>query len=266
MCKDDPVRRTFRAAIAALAITSTAVAAFADPVTVPERLMGDLQTDLELTEVQAAGLVGNLARETGNFRYLQELNPLIRGSRGGLGYAQWTGPRRDAFVEHAAGRDLMSYEVNYGFLVHELEGDYAHVLDRLRGAEDEAEAANIVMRGYLAPHPKYRHLQDRIDYATAYLNGDFDGSGCVSTHLRYEVDGIEALDTCPVEVDLAEIRPRARPTGLGPAPETTVSEVRPVTRPDSLLPTYPAGTCVVPDVILVADPFAPVRPDGPEPS
>jgi len=246
------LQRTFRAAIAAAAIaTSTAIAAFAQPISVPERLIGDLQTDLDLTEVQAAGVAGNLARETGNFRYLQELNPLIKGSRGGLGYAQWTGPRRDAFVDYANGRDLMSYEVNYGFLRHELEGDYLHVLERLRETETEEDAANVTMRGYLAPHPKYRHLQDRIDYATAFLNGDFDGAGCGSLHLPFVIDGAEALGTCPIEVDLAELRPRARPEGLAHG--------------HSVLPTVPVDRVSI-DVINVSDPFAPHRPSGPEPS
>jgi hypothetical protein len=261
------VKNTFRAAIAAAAITSTAIAAFAEPITVPERLIGDLQSDLDLNELQAAGLVGNLARETGNFRYLQELNPLIRGSRGGLGYAQWTGPRRDAFVEYADGRDLMSYEINYGFLRHELEGPYAHVLDRLRQAGDEVEATYIVMRGYLAPHPKYRHLQDRIDFAVSYLNGVFDGAGCGSLHRPYEVNGIEALDTCPVEVDLASIRPRARPSGIGD-PEHTASSsiavVRPVMRPDRIGPSGASESGVELEEITVLDPFA--RPIGPDPS
>lgn len=265
------MRRTFWAAIAAFAFaaTSTAVAAVAEPVSVPERLMGDLQTDLDLTEVQAAGLVGNLARETGNFRYLQELNPLVRGSRGGLGYAQWTGPRRDAFVDYADGGDLMSYDVNYGFLRHELEGDYAHVLERLRDAVDEAAAATVVMRGYLAPHPKYRHLQDRIDFATAYLNGDFDGAGCVSVHLAYEADGIEFLDSCPVEADLAQIRPRARPAGLGPGPETEelmLASVRPRSRPWDQTRSASSDICVMPEVVLVSDPFAPTPSHGVEPS
>ncbi|MDB4356384.1 phage tail tip lysozyme, partial [Akkermansiaceae bacterium] len=61
------------------------------------QLVKDLMRDFGLTEFQAAGLVGNLAYESGNFKQLQEKEPLIPGSKGGYGFAQWTGVRRDGF-------------------------------------------------------------------------------------------------------------------------------------------------------------------------
>ena len=47
------------------------------------QLVKDLMRDFGLTEFQAAGLVGNLAYESGNFKQLQEKEPLIPGSKGG---------------------------------------------------------------------------------------------------------------------------------------------------------------------------------------
>ena len=55
-----------------------------------------LMRDLGLTDLQAAGLLGNLGHESGGFRQLQEVAPAVAGSRGGWGLAQWTGPRRVA--------------------------------------------------------------------------------------------------------------------------------------------------------------------------
>lgn len=231
------MKNAFRAALTAATITSTAVAAFAEPVSVPERLMGDLQSDLDLADFQAAGIVGNLARETGNFQFLRELNPLVRGSRGGIGYAQWTGPRHDAFLAFADGADPMSYEMNYAFLIEELEGPYARVLDRVRETETLAQAAEVFMRGYLAPHPSYFHLDERITFASAYLEGDFSGAGCASQHRIVEAGNLEILQECPR--DLAEIRPRARPEREPVASLAFAYSVRPRARPDDLVASEP---------------------------
>ncbi|MBV8338006.1 MAG: hypothetical protein JO358_21770, partial [Alphaproteobacteria bacterium] len=55
--------------------------------------MNSLVKDLTLTAEQAAGILGNIGWECGLFNHLQEQNP-IGGGRGGLGWCQWTGPRR----------------------------------------------------------------------------------------------------------------------------------------------------------------------------
>ena len=75
------------------------------------------------TEV-AAGFVGNLWHETGGFKFMQEINPVVKGSKGGLGFAQWTdtstkNKERTNFTENFAkkkGFSIESYEANYGFL------------------------------------------------------------------------------------------------------------------------------------------------------
>jgi hypothetical protein len=251
------MRTAFRAALTAAAITTTATAALADPVSVPERLMGDLQADLDLADFQAAGIVGNLARETGNFQFLRELNPIVPGSRGGIGYAQWTGPRHDAFLKFAGGADPMSYEVNYAFLIEELEGPYVRVLDRLRETETLDEATEVFMRGYLAPHPSHLHLEERVAFAARYMAGDFAHAGCASVHRVYEAGNVEVLQECPR--DLAELRPRARPEKVAPTALDEASALRPRSRPEGLNRSGPARE-VSPDQLVsnieVKDPFA----------
>ena len=269
------MRKLFRAAVAAAAFAGTSTAALAEPVSVPERLMGDLQADLELTDYQAAGVVGNLARETGNFRYLRELNPLIRGSRGGIGYGQWTGERHDAFLDYADGRDPMSYEVNYGFLLQELEGPYAEVLAELYETSDAREATLLVMRGYLAPHPKHRYLEERVAFAEGYVAGDFSGAGCESVHRVYAWGDMELIQECPR--DLAEVRPRARPERIEGQMVTVedplrVSSVRPRSRPDHITGAGTGAEAPSPVTVLldadhqVADPFRIAPSALPEPS
>src|SRR4029079_2065686 len=75
-----------------------------------------LMADLGLTDYQAAGLVGNLGFESVGFRTLQEMAPAVSGSKGGYGWAQWTGVRRRAFEAWCVAHHLpmASDEANYG--------------------------------------------------------------------------------------------------------------------------------------------------------
>lgn len=187
------MRKTFISAVGGVALFAGAAVA----ESIPEKLMNDLQADLDLTKAQAAGIVGNLARETGNFRYIVELNPVVKGSRGGIGYVQWTGPRHDALLAWAEeGADFSDYEVNYGYMLYELQGEFNRALTKLRQTETVAEATVAIMENYLMPHRDYLHLDERISYAKAYVNGDFDGAGCQKWH-HLEVNGrIQVVATC----------------------------------------------------------------------
>ena len=113
-----------------------------------------LQADFGLTPAAAAGFAGNLAHESGDFNILQEINPTVKGSRGGYGWPQWTGPRRRQFEQWAAqnGLDPSSKEANYGFLKYELQNTpEGAVLGALKGVNDPAMAAQIVSERFLRP-------------------------------------------------------------------------------------------------------------------
>lgn len=98
------------------------------------RLGPRLMHDLGLTDIQAAGLLGNLGHESGGFQTLQERRPVVKGSRGGWGLAQWTGPRRRAMEAwcHTRGLDPADPEANYGYLCEELRGSEAATLVALK--------------------------------------------------------------------------------------------------------------------------------------
>jgi hypothetical protein len=87
------------------------------------KIKQNLMRDFGLTDVEASAILGNLGHESAGFASLQEAKPMIRGSRGGWGIAQWTGKRRREFEAWVAknGLDPSSYEANYGFLKYELE-------------------------------------------------------------------------------------------------------------------------------------------------
>lgn len=123
-------------------------------VTVRDRL----SKDLGISPEAASGIVSNLNAESG-IAGINEKNPVVPGSRGGFGWAQWTGDRRVGFETYARlhGQDPASDDANYGFLIHELTNkpQYAGILAQLkRGGISAREAAEIVARGYIVP-PEY---------------------------------------------------------------------------------------------------------------
>jgi hypothetical protein len=89
------------------------------------------------TDVDAAAVLGNVGHECGGFRLMQEIKPLVPGSRGGWGWCQWTGPRRRSFEAWAKARNLdpSGDPANYGFLVHELRTSEAAAIPAVRKAK-----------------------------------------------------------------------------------------------------------------------------------
>lgn len=257
-------RSTLTAVIAAAGISLFAGAA--DAETIPARLMANLARDFALQDFQAAGVTGNLARETGNFRFMQELEPVVKGSRGGIGYSQWTASRRVAFEGYAGSvQRQMTYEVNYGYRKKELEEDYAEVIDDVRRSKNLWEATVIFMRGYLKPKKNPDNIRVSMNYGSAYLRGDYAGSGCQSRH-QVTIDGrrmmIAACPETTIAVDGRDVgivlarsdRPRARPAEAGwtrIADAGLSSSSRPRGRPDAPQPAL-AAPAEVNDAVLVA--------------
>jgi hypothetical protein len=105
-----------------------------------------LMQDFGWTRQQAVGAVANFAHESRG-RGTQQIG-MRRG--GGFGWAQWTGPRRRAFMTYAGSHGLApsSGAANYGFLVFELRTNFAHVAQRMRQARTAYEATAIFAAGY----------------------------------------------------------------------------------------------------------------------
>jgi len=87
--------------------------------------MRRLLSDFPSLDAQgAAAIFGNLGHESIGLTKLQEIKPTVKGSRGGYGWAQWTGPRRRAYEDYCKrnGKDPASDEANYAYLFVELKG------------------------------------------------------------------------------------------------------------------------------------------------
>lgn len=135
------------------------------------RLKQDIQEIFGLEDHQAAAVVGNLDHETGSFKFMQELKPTVEGSRGGYGFAQWTGDRRVAFENWAKenNMDVSSYDANLGFLVHEFQTDnyFKKIMGRLEKTTTVDEATKVFSEGYLKPGiPK---MNSRLKKSRVYV-------------------------------------------------------------------------------------------------
>jgi len=120
-----------------------------------DRLKIELEEVFGLEDFQAAAIVGNLDQETGGFKFMQELDPTVKGSKGGYGFAQWTGPRRKAFEAWSSQNnlDVNSYDANFGFMVHEIQNNdyFIKVMEKLSKTKNIDEATEVFSDGYLKP-------------------------------------------------------------------------------------------------------------------
>lgn len=132
-------------------------------------IMGRLMDDFELMHEDVAAIVGNLAHECDGFDTLQEMKPLVPGSKGGYGWAQWTGPRRRAYEAWCKRKGYKGdeFEANYSFLFRELIGPEGRALPAVKRAVGLAEKTEVFMETFL--RPGIPHLQSRIYYAKKAL-------------------------------------------------------------------------------------------------
>lgn len=126
-------------------------------------LMGLVQRGMPLT--QALGFAGNMRVESNFDPGINEIAPVVPGSRGGWGLSQWTGPRRRQFEAYASerGAALDDMDVQLDFLMHELNTTESRARDRIYGATTVEDAARAVSEHFL--RPGIPHMDRRIEAA-----------------------------------------------------------------------------------------------------
>lgn len=127
--------------------------------------------DRGLPEHVADGFVVNFQDESGLNPGINEVQPLVPGSRGGFGLAQWTGPRRQALEAFAAerGTQVADLDTQLDFLMTELQGSESGAARHILSTKDSAAAADAVLRQFLRPAPE--HVERR---SAQYTGGGFD--------------------------------------------------------------------------------------------
>lgn len=149
--------------------TTTHTGAEAHFRAVAPKYMRRLMSDFPALDGQgAAAIFGNLGHESLGFTKLQEMKPTVKGSRGGWGWAQWTGPRRKAFEAYCArtGKDPASDEANYAYLFVELkgiEGSEAGAIARVVAATGLQGKVEAFEKAFLRAGVK--HYESRLQWA-----------------------------------------------------------------------------------------------------
>lgn len=115
-------------------------------------------TDRGLPEHVAQGFVMNFRDESGLNPGINEIEPLVPGSRGGFGLAQWTGPRRRQLEAFAAerGAPVDDMDLQMDFLVQELQGTEANAGRTILSTRNRSEAAQAIVNDFLRPAEEHR--------------------------------------------------------------------------------------------------------------
>lgn len=113
--------------------------------------------DRGLPEHVADGFIMNFRDESGLDPAINEVSPLVPGSRGGFGLSQWTGPRRVALENFASARGQAPSDLNtqLDFLLHELEGSESNAAKSIMATQDSSQAADAILRDFLRPAPEH---------------------------------------------------------------------------------------------------------------
>lgn len=135
------------------ALGKAPIATGADPASIRQGLIAR-----GLPEHVADGFVMNMKDESGLNPGINEIAPLVPGSRGGFGLYQLTGPRRVAYEQWATqnGFPLDSVDAQLDFLMMELQGPEAAAAQRIMAAPDAGSAAAAIVTDFLRPSPEHR--------------------------------------------------------------------------------------------------------------
>lgn len=106
----------------------------------------------------AKGFIMNFRDESGLDTGVNEANPLVKGSRGGFGLYQVTGPRRVAYEEYAKaqGKPVDSLDAQLDFLIKELGSTESSASKKIMATKTPGEAAAVIVRSFLRPSEEHR--------------------------------------------------------------------------------------------------------------
>lgn len=160
----------------------------------------------------AQGFVTNFKDESGLNPDINEIAPLVPGSRGGYGLYQLTGPRRRQYEAWAAdqGMDLADPNAQLDFLMLELNTTEKAAWDKIRNTGTSGEAAAAIVNSFLRPAESHR-----VSRANRYLGGNTTaatGEGYTPTATQGQPQGAPnalAPQQPPQQPQTAMLDPRA---------------------------------------------------------
>jgi hypothetical protein len=128
----------------------------------------------------ATAFAWNMKDESGLRPGINEIEPLVKGSRGGFGLYQLTGPRRRQYEAFAKKRgvDPSDPDAQLDFMMNELKTTEKRAAKSIYGARTTGEAASAIVNKFLRPHETHR-----VRRSENYLKRDAGGYTPVSSPL-----------------------------------------------------------------------------------
>lgn len=125
----------------------------------------------------AQGVTARLNGESGLNPGINEASPVVPGSRGGFGLAQWTGPRRKALEAFAADRgvSVSDPDMQLDFMMWENANTEAGAWEKVMQATDAVDAAERFTVHW--ERPGTPHLGATLATARKYAGIDPPASG-----------------------------------------------------------------------------------------
>jgi hypothetical protein len=122
----------------------------------------------------AQGMVANMIAESRLDPGINEIAPLVPGSRGGFGLNQWTGPRRRALEAEAQrlGVPVDDLDFQLDFTLNELRGPESRAWGALSAAPDAETAARLYSEKFL--RPGIPHMENRLSHARRLAGAPFE--------------------------------------------------------------------------------------------
>lgn len=123
----------------------------------------------QLGDLDVAAIFGNAGHESRGLTDDQEDKPVVKGSRGGANWMQWTGPRRRQLEAFAKGKKLdpNGDEAAFEFLVEELKGSEAKAIPPLLRAKTLNGKVEAFEKAFLRAGVK--HYPSRLKWAKIAL-------------------------------------------------------------------------------------------------
>jgi hypothetical protein len=139
------------------------------------KLAKDLMRDLNITKVQASGIVGNIRAESSIIPDRvqgvgTQVGFLKLDGTTGYGYSQWTFSSRQQSLATFAQSKGINYKttplndsINYGFIIHEFtkEPEFINVLNKLKNTNTLKDAVNLVLFKYERPENQLEPEQNK---------------------------------------------------------------------------------------------------------
>lgn len=129
-----------------------------------------------LSRPVAEGIVASMNAESGLNPAINERSPVVPGSRGGFGLAQWTGPRRVAFERWASdnGKNINDEQAQIDFTMAEFAGPERAAYDALIQSPDAQSAAATFTNQFL--RPGVPNMEARVNDAARMSGQPYDPS------------------------------------------------------------------------------------------